>query len=83
MPPILSFHEEREQFPDIVHGIIVFYKGKKYLCGRAKAFDWEGPGFKRYIMALEMDWQFWEPPMTADAWEDWDEVYDDICKGAE
>ena len=78
--------DDAQVFPEIVSGKIIWYKGKKYMCGRAKQRGWEkngSNGFMRYVIALEIDWQIWEPPMDADTWEPWDGIYDDICKGVD
>lgn len=75
--------DDAQVFPEIVSGKIVWYKGKKFMCGRAKQSGWEKNGFMRYVIALEIDWQIWEPPMDADTWEPWDGIYDDICKGVD
>lgn len=76
----LTFHERSPDFPEITYGTIVIYRGGKFICGRAKPKD-GAPGSMRFIIAMEMDWQFWEPFMDDEAWGGWETAYTDICKG--
>ena len=39
--PPLAMGDDVQVFPEIVSGKIVWYKGRKYMCGRAKQPDWE------------------------------------------
>ena len=81
-PSTLSFQDEHPKFPEIISGKIVYHIGKKFMCGRAKS-DKEYMGSRRYVIALETDWQIWEPAMTDDTWEGWNTTYEEICKEAE
>ena len=80
MPPdIFNSFEQDTSINEVMHGVIVYYNNKKFLCGRAKIKE----VFPRYIFSLELDWQFIEPPPDDDTWGDWDSVYEKICKGKE
>lgn len=74
-------------YPEIVSGKIVQYNGAKYLCGRALAPEREHLDLpqtgatKRYLFALETDWQVFEPTQDYETWKEVNKTISQYCDG--
>jgi hypothetical protein len=65
------------KYPEITTATIIEHNTKKYLCGTAHH---SGESLViRYVIAMEVDWQIWEPNFEDAAWTAWNETYYEIC----